>query len=804
MAIFGSILINRTLKGFLACSDVKSAKCQEYIEKLIAGGKDAVEKILEAMPSASEEHKKALQHICDEILKTTSVDVFLNEMENEHTNVRAAAKDVLFESQSINPTALLSKLNDPDASVSQILDVVEFQKEYLKPELLITQALKLSAKESTRLFQMANDLADKFDIEAFEMQPGKVDSPDKKLHMLEFLALIKHPKSAAITAQFLDDKNHMIKIAALNTLRSINQKFDVCPVLERLPNMKEAEKKIAFPLILALSQPEIVSRLAPLLMSKEEEIQQLTVSLVVSRATTDTFRHLLIGIEKLDEWGRESVLNLLIDQAQGKLSSIAKPLLKDGNEFIRVQATKFVSDTLETGSFQDMTHAALSDDWQVREKAITLLGESKQKQSLKILAKAFQEKPESALNILKAVGTLRYSKGLEIAFKGLSFREVAIQRESLKTIRLLANEKHAQKIQDVLLRKIPRLDRVVRDTAEDVIKEINRAFRLQALPQNLHTLLASEHTDEAVLATENTAVPDSEITPQSTQVQHGNFNLDDLVAGYEWADRYKIKKEIGRGAMGRVLLANDTMIDEIIIIKFMHPELTADLAARERFIRELKYARKISHTNVIRIHDFLYQHKVAAISMEYFASTGLDDVVKAGKVYGQEEGLRVLAQIAQGMQAAHDENVVHRDLKPSNILINDVGKVKVVDFGIASATAELDANLTKTGTIIGTPAYLSPERAKGMDADHRADIYALGIISFFMFTGDLPYKGEPMSLLFQHIEGKAKMVHEINPDMTPKISFLIKKMMAVNPDDRYQSMSEVKYAIDKLLGALNT
>jgi len=802
VAIFGSIIVNRNLKGLLACDDLNSSKSKEYVDKLIASGKDAVEKILEAIPSTDKKHQKSLRFICDEILKTTSIDVFLDEMENDQTNVRATAKEVLFESQSINPSALLKKLTDPNASIAQIIDVIDFQKEHLKPEQVISQALKISGKESARLFQMANSMADRFDINIFEIQPNKVDSPDKKLHLLDFLSLIKHPKSAHIAAQFLEDKNHMIKIAALNTLRNINQKFDVCPLLERLSIMKDAERKLAYPLIIELSEEGLIGRLAPILMSKDEKIQQLAASLVINKASTDTLRRLFIGIEKLDEWGRDAVLNLLINQAQGKLSSIAKPLLSDGNEFIRAQSVKLVDESLESGSFQDITHAALNDDWQVREKAIAILGDSQQKQSLKILAKAFQKKPESALTILKTVGKLRYSKGLEIAFKGLEFREVAIQRESLKTIKLLANENHAQTIQNVLLKRIPRLDRVVRDTAGEVVKEINQAFHLTALPSNFEALLASD------LTMDNLTAP---VVKQETQqaniakvvgTQQSIFNLDELVEGVEWADRYCIQKEIGRGAMGRVLLANDTMIDEVIVIKFMHPELTADPAARERFIRELKYARKISHPNVIRIHDFLYQRKVAAISMEYFDSIGLDDEVKKGKIYAEKEGLLVLTQIAAGMQAAHDENVVHRDLKPSNILIDSSGKVKVVDFGIASATAELDANLTKTGTIIGTPAYLSPERAKGMEADHRADIYALGIISFFMFTGDLPYKGEPMSLLFQHIEGKAKMVHEVNSTLSPEISFLIKKMMAVNPDDRSQTMSDVKLAIDKLLESM--
>ncbi len=804
MAIFGSIIVNRQIKGFLACDDLEGSKGQEYVEKLIAGGKNAIEKILEAMPTASEKHQKSLRYICDEILKTSSIDVFLDEMESDQINIRLAARDVLLESQSINPTALLYKLNDPNASIAQIIDVIEFQKEHLKPEQVITQALKLSGKESARLFNMAKDLAHKFDIDAFEIQPSKVDSPDKKLHLLDFLALIKHQKAAKIAAQFLDDQNHMIKISALNTLRSINQKFDVHPLLNHLSSMKDAEQKLAIPLILKLSDDELVGKIAPILISKDEKIQLLAAELVVSKATTDCFRRLLIGVEKLDDWRQDAAINLLINQAKGKLSHVARPLLTDGNKFIRVASDKFVDDSVETGSFQDMTHAALHDDWQIREKAIGLLGGSNQKESLKILAKVFKEKPESALNVLKAVGSLRYSKGLEIAFKGLGFREVAIQRESLKTIRLLANEKHAQTIQNVLLKKIPLLDRVVKDTVEDVINEINKAFRLTPLPKNLKVLLETDYSTGETAAINTTELATQHIeVAEVVEAQQNIFNLDELVENVEWAGRYLIKKEIGRGAMGRVLLANDTMIDEVIVIKFMHPELTADESARERFIRELKYARKISHPNVIRIHDFLYQRKVAAISMEYFDSVGLDDEVKGGKIYDEQEGLLVLTQIASGMQAAHDEAVVHRDLKPSNILIDATGKVKVVDFGIASATAELDANLTKTGTIIGTPAYLSPERAKGMGADHRADIYALGVISYFMFTGDLPYKGEPMSLLFQHIEGKAKMVHTINEDLSAKLSFLIKKMMAVNLDERYQTMAEVKLAIDTLLESMS-
>lgn len=496
MTIFGSILINRQIKGLLACDDFDGIKAKEHIAKLIVGGKDSVEKLLEAIPHATTKQKKIFQYICDEILKTTPTDVFLDEMENDQTQIRVAAKNILFGSQSINPSSLLDKLTDPNTLTTEIIDVVEVQKQHLKPEQLIRQALKMSGKESARLFKMANEIADKFDIENYDLQASKVDSPDKKLHLLDFLALIKHPKASEIAQRFLDDSNQMIKISTLNTLRSINEPFDVSHLLKNLGSMKGAEKKLAVPLILSLADAKLIGNLAPLLNSVDKQTQNMAAKLIIQKATTYCFRRLLIGIEKLDGRGRTAAINLLVKQSQGSLEKVAKPLLKDGNESIRKVALRFLNDAPETGDFQAMADAVLNDNAEIREKAIAMLGESKQKESLKILAKAFKEKPESALSILKAVAALAYSKGLEIAIKGLDLKGVAIQKESLKTIRLLANEKHAQNIQDILLKKIPTLDKLVRDTVENVLKEINQAFQLKPLPDNLEALLKSDVSNE--------------------------------------------------------------------------------------------------------------------------------------------------------------------------------------------------------------------------------------------------------------------------------------------------------------------
>jgi serine/threonine-protein kinase len=280
------------------------------------------------------------------------------------------------------------------------------------------------------------------------------------------------------------------------------------------------------------------------------------------------------------------------------------------------------------------------------------------------------------------------------------------------------------------------------------------------------------------------------------------INIEDLKEGDNWMGRYRIKGEIGRGAMGRVMLAEDEMVGERLILKFMHPELTADADSRERFTREVKYSRKVSHHNVIRIHDLLISDNLCAISMEYFESRGVDELLKEVKCFEVKPALEILSQVAEGMVAAHMQEVIHRDLKPSNILIDETGLVKVVDFGIASVSSGTDATLTQEGSIIGTPAYLSPDRAKGAESHYRCDIYALGIIAYYMLTGKLPYKGEPMAILFQHLEGNAPPIHEVKSSINPGVSLLVQKLMAVEADNRIQSMSDVSTIITKVLRKL--
>jgi serine/threonine-protein kinase len=261
-------------------------------------------------------------------------------------------------------------------------------------------------------------------------------------------------------------------------------------------------------------------------------------------------------------------------------------------------------------------------------------------------------------------------------------------------------------------------------------------------------------------------------------------------------DRYRVIRRVGRGGFGTVLLVEDIPVREEIILKFMNPHLAADERMVARFIHELRYARRIAHENVIRIHDFLMFGNSYAISMEYFSSHSLSEELRPRQPINFSRGLKIIWEVCSGMKAAHQVQVVHRDLKPPNILIGEAGMVKIVDFGLAAASSNLDTRLTKTGALVGTPLYMAPEQVESRKIDARTDIYSLGIIMYEMFTGRPPYLGDnSMSVLFKHVEGKAVPPRDRNPRIPPQLEVVIMKAMAVDPEQRFQTMDELRRSL---------
>jgi eukaryotic-like serine/threonine-protein kinase len=280
----------------------------------------------------------------------------------------------------------------------------------------------------------------------------------------------------------------------------------------------------------------------------------------------------------------------------------------------------------------------------------------------------------------------------------------------------------------------------------------------------------------------------------------GRLDIGTLKPGDIIEGRYKYIDRIGRGAFGTVLLMEDTVVDERLILKFLNPNVSNDEEVMKRFVHELRYSRKITHKNVIRIYDFLYIQGNYAISMEYFPSHTLGSEVVNEKPLDLRRAVQFGIDMCNGMSVAHHVGIVHRDLKPANVLINQEGLLKIVDFGVAAAHREGDTQLTKTGYVIGSPKYMAPEQILGKKVDERADIYACGVILYEMVSGVPPYsRGDHMSVMYQHVQGKARNPREINPALPQPLAELVVKAMAVDKSKRHQSMEELRGALEKAL-----
>ncbi len=252
------------------------------------------------------------------------------------------------------------------------------------------------------------------------------------------------------------------------------------------------------------------------------------------------------------------------------------------------------------------------------------------------------------------------------------------------------------------------------------------------------------------------------------------------------AGRYEIIKQLGEGGMGAVFKARDIELDRLVALKVIRPELAGNPAILQRFKQELILARKITHRNVIRIFDLGVADGFRFITMEYVEGEDLSSVLEKRPKLEPEEAVNILRQVLGALQAAHTEGVVHRDLKPQNIMIDPTGRACVMDFGLARS---LEATgMTQVGAVMGTPAYMSPEQAKGMTADERSDLFSLGIIAYQLLTGVVPFKADTaLASMSLRTQGPPTPPMELNPALPKMLNDIVMKALAIQVQARYLS-----------------
>jgi serine/threonine-protein kinase len=265
--------------------------------------------------------------------------------------------------------------------------------------------------------------------------------------------------------------------------------------------------------------------------------------------------------------------------------------------------------------------------------------------------------------------------------------------------------------------------------------------------------------------------------------------------------RYEVTKELGKGAMGIVYLGKDPKINREVAIKTLRFEDEFDAEdtklMKERFFREAESAGRLVHPNIVTIYDAGDDGDISYIAMELLSGCDLKDYTTKGKLLPVNETLEIIAKVADALDYAHSENVVHRDIKPANIMKLKDGKIKVTDFGIARITSQ---SKTATGTVMGTPSYMSPEQLAGAKVDGRADLFSLGVTLYEMLTGEKPFTGETVAtLMFRIANAEHPRIEAARADLPAGIAVIIDKALAKNPEQRYQRGADMAVDLRALL-----
>lgn len=307
------------------------------------------------------------------------------------------------------------------------------------------------------------------------------------------------------------------------------------------------------------------------------------------------------------------------------------------------------------------------------------------------------------------------------------------------------------------------------------------------------TVLLTDHRAEG---SSETSSPASSPQSSTGEVPAGHSVLITNISPAALAalgQRYDILSEAGHGSMGNVYKARDRETGEIVALKLLKPEIASDQAMMDRFKNELLFARKITHKNVCRVHDFNRIAGIAYTSMEFVNGESLRSVLNRFGGLPMRKANDIGLQICSGLKEAHAQGIVHRDLKPENVMIDEQGNVKIMDFGIARS---MDAATRMTGSMVGTPAYMAPEQVSGKPVDYRTDIYSLGLVLYEIYTGVPAFHADTaVAVALKQMNEAPTPPHMLDPSFPAPVERVILRCLEKEPAKRFSSVAELMQAL---------
>ncbi len=812
MSLLGGFRAEQQIAALIEEQDPESSNAVKLTRKLKSANPKSIPKIIDALALSDKTHTMLFVDILSALVSDKSIDFYREGLADGNERVVSGTAWALSSSTDYDPGKLLDFFDDPEVSKPALIEILRVHKQDLSVHDLLQRAYELEPKEKAALFRIIEDMV------SVEMLPDLIarmggKDPIVKIHLINLLGKYDRTEVNRALEQQLRDNNKMVRSAALGALGNRKGGVNVEAVAKLLQDPDLDVMNKAVEMMIQINHPDTVKYLADALKDESEYARRAAVEVLNEVGSRDSVKDLLAVLKDDDWWVRSRAGDALAEIGGPRVVNSVVNLIDDGDEEICRTAIEILNSMKDERAVDHLIKATDHKDWWVRERAVDALAKIGSEKALPKLESMLGQNEKTDPVVLRALAKLGNAKHLSGVLPMLKSQEREVQVEAIKAMAALADESSAENIRNILAKIREGGEATIISNVDNALDDLDARYSLTVLEENKRaekmgdatkTMLLEDEELEKLLKSQ--AAPIEEEEEPETATAAGTLptapailDISKLEPGEVIEGRYRYIEKIGKGAFGTVLLMEDEVVDERLILKFLNPNVSSDEEMMKRFVHELRYSRKITHRNVIRIYDFLHLKGCYAISMEYFPSHTLSGEIPDGKPMDARKALKFSRDIATGMAVAHLAGVIHRDLKPANILVNDDGLLKIVDFGVAAAASSGDTQLTKTGYVIGSPKYMAPEQILGKKVDETADIYSVGVIMYEMATGIPPYsRGDHMSVMYQHVQGKAKPVAEINPDIPPDFADIITRAMSVDKTKRYQSMDDLTEALDNV------
>jgi serine/threonine-protein kinase len=802
MGFFTNFRADRLVTEIRSSSNSASPATQKAVAKLKSLGAGAIEPIFGALPDADKNATVGFVEALSGLVNPKTFPIFVRGLIEGSPRVVAGISWALTSSRNYPPHLLIDALATPGVSKPAVLEIIAAQKQRFSVRELLQAAYAPEANEKAALFRLVGEVADPHAIsELIGRLHGK--DPISRVHIINILARFNTREVQTALQALLSDPNKLIRGAVLSALQRTEGPIDVERVCALLRDPEIDVQNKAIDLVIKANHPDTMRYLIDILKDENENSRRAAVEVLNEVGTAVSVKHLLAAIKDSDWWVRSRAADALGKIGGPKVIEAVIQLVRDKDDDIRRAAIEILNQTKDERAVDELIRATRDADWWVSERSIDALAEIGSKRALPRLQEMLQAGNAKALPVVvRALGKIGDAKLVDSLLPLMARPEREIRIETIQALGRLVDERRVDQLRAELQNQAATADQTMSRMIAATLAELDKRMLSSSLPPSPSQLPPTLRPSQA--ATMTPTPSEAARTQLISEVglaakgEIGRLDISTLKPGDIIEGRYKYIDKIGRGAFGTVLLMEDTVVDERLILKFLNPNVSGDEEVMKRFVHELRYSRKITHKNVIRIYDFLYIQGNYAISMEYFPSHTLGAEVVNEKPMDLKRAVGFGIDLCTGMTVAHQVGIVHRDLKPANVLINQEGLLKIVDFGVAAAQREGDTQLTKTGYVIGSPKYMAPEQILGKKVDARADIYAVGVILYEMLTGVPPYsRGDHMAVMYQHVQGKARVAKEVNAGLPVSLSDVIMKAMAVDKSKRYQTMDELRAALEQ-------